>query len=475
MFRKVFKWENLLSPYRFSDSGATVPLIPPPAWEIPHARTPIERDYDRILYASATRRMADKTQVFPLDRNTSIRTRLTHSHEVSNIARSIGNYLVHEQLPFSKMDVESRRSIPAMLAAIGLVHDMGNPPFGHSGEDAISIWFARRMETDPAFAPMRDWPYKDDFLKFEGNAQTLRLLTKLQVSEKSYGLNLTMGTLAASMKYTVGSGDASRGSKVAASNKYGFFESERATVANIFAEVGLNPGQRHPLAVIMEACDDTAYTVIDTEDTVKKRLLTFAQLMEYLGRVSDPIIEHVQAGALAAHEQHRHMGLSPHELDDVSTARFRTLAINAIVTNTIHAFVENYAAIMDGTFTQVLLNVSQAKALVECLREVDIEHAYKNRDVMLLQMQGLEILHAVMDMLWQGITAHQTGDGFAMYAYSRISENYRREFEKDTRESKLSQLYLQCRLLTDMVGGMADGFTLDLYGELLAMQQERAA
>src|SRR3954447_12060447 len=143
-------------------------------------RTEIERDHDRILFSTPVRRLADKTQVFPLDKNDSVRTRLTHSHEVSNLARSIGTVLAFKHSVASDVP-NAQRNLPAICAAIGLVHDLGNPPFGHQGESAIQSWF--RDYEDVVLAPLAKSPEQLslDFLKFEGNAQGFRLVTRLQL------------------------------------------------------------------------------------------------------------------------------------------------------------------------------------------------------------------------------------------------------------------------------------------------------
>ncbi|MBD8533238.1 dNTP triphosphohydrolase [Massilia sp. CFBP 13647] len=160
-------------------------------------RTEIERDYDRILFSTPVRRLSDKTQVFPLDKNDSVRTRLTHSHEVSNLARSIGMALAFNYKIAGESDA-AKRDIPALLAAIGLVHDLGNPPFGHQGEAAIQSWFTdhRVSVLESADRPLSEHQ-KEDFLKFEGNAQAFRLVTRLQLLNDDFGLDLTYATLSA--------------------------------------------------------------------------------------------------------------------------------------------------------------------------------------------------------------------------------------------------------------------------------------
>lgn len=236
-------------------------------------RTESERDYDRILFATPTRRLADKTQVFPMEENDSVRTRLTHSHEVSNLARSIGVRLAfeHAEVVFGPEheSLQVKRNIPSLLAAVGLAHDLGNPPFGHQGEIAIQQWFAETFDEKDVDI---------DFLKFDGNAQTFRLLTRLQVLNDKFGLNLTIGTLASLIKYPSIYGAADKGGF----KKFGVFKSEASIMNEVWEHTGLRAGIRHPLAYVMEACDDIAYSIIDAEDTVKKGYASFYDLMDFL-------------------------------------------------------------------------------------------------------------------------------------------------------------------------------------------------
>ena len=190
----MLEWERLLNPVRRKELHDSTESM-----NTGVGRKEIERDYDRILFSTPIRRLANKTQVFPLEENVAIRNRLTHSHEVSNLARSIGVRIAFDRAkqvfgddPKRHERLQVKRNVPALLAAVGLAHDIGNPPFGHQGEIAIREWFSDNSE---------DTEQHDDFLHFDGNAQTFRLLTRLQVLNDDFGLNLTVATLAALMKY----------------------------------------------------------------------------------------------------------------------------------------------------------------------------------------------------------------------------------------------------------------------------------
>ena len=459
-------WNGLLNDVRRKDKskGKTASTAKS------ESRTEIERDYDRILFSAPVRRLADKTQVFPLEINDSVRTRLTHSHEVSNLSRSIGVELVfnNEIVP---EELCPKRNVPALLAAIGLAHDLGNPPFGHQGENAIRTWF-RNNEADIFSGPELSQAMKNDFLNFEGNAQTLRLVTKLQIIDDDYGLNLTYGTLAALLKYTVPSDKISE--DFSSRKKYGFFQSEKDIVNEVWQETGLSEGVRHPLTYIMEACDDIAYSVLDAEDSVKKQLVSFSDLISHLKHQgnSDKIIKEVCIEAEEKHNSFRSGTLSPSELNDVSMQMFRVYAIKAMVRATVDTFSENLTNILDGTFDSDLIKKGEAKTLCKSLKNFDRAHGYNHKSVLALELQGYNTIIWLMDILWNSIIRREYADNpgskrtdpLSAYVYGRISENYRRIFESE--KNPMPIRYREAQLLTDMISGMTDNYAINLYKDL---------
>lgn len=428
-------------------------------------RAEIERDYDRVLFSTPVRRMADKTQVFPLDRSDSVRTRLTHSHEVANLARSVGLDLVfHRNLANGLRS--ALRDVPALLATIGLAHDLGNPPFGHQGEAAMRQWFARNAARVLIDAPDLTEAMRQDFLQFEGNAQTLRLLTKLQLINDDYGLNLTAATLAALIKYPVGSAQIDKMQVVR--KKYGFFQSEQALVADVQARCGLAAGQRHPLTWILEACDDIAYSVLDAEDAVKKGLLSFSDIMAFLRHTAgeDPVVQQVCEAAQQEHRRYRQAGLSPAELNDISMQTFRIRAIGALMQAVADTFLRQLPAIERGDFNQELIIASPAGALLQALKACNWQHVYQHKTVLKVELTGFTVIHGLMDAFWYAITcrvdaqnpASARATPLASYVYQLISENYRRVFESPTNPMPLR--YREAQLLTDMLSGMTDSFAV---------------
>lgn len=489
----AFSWPQLLCTKRLSQHFGTrerLDFPEPEGLSLTFFRNEIERDHDRILFSTPFRRLGDKTQVFPLESIESIRTRLTHSYEVANLARSIGVQLAEHCL---KDVPDAIRVIPSALGAVGLVHDLGNPPFGHQGEKSIRSWF--ESNENRLFCNNGSYPecintdirrltpqHKKDFLHFEGNAQTLRLVTKLQVVDDDLGLNLTMCTLASLMKYVVASNNIDKDNK--GSKKNGYFSSEQEIVKIVRDHVGLTGNARHPLALIMEACDDIAYSVLDAEDAVKKGLVSFNDLMSWLETnseshdSSDPVITNVCEYSREKHRAMRRQNLHPAELDDVAMQIFRTRAIQVLILAVLRAFEENYPSIMDGSFGNALVDISAGRELCNGLKLFDRVNAYNHRSVLALELNGHNLIHRLMDFLWQGISRRTDYNNmsssrqgpFAEYVYSRISRNYRRVFEKKIEYSYTHEdhpiRYRELQLLTDMISGMTDQFCVDLYDDL---------
>lgn len=469
-------WSKLLNEGRRKDR-AKGKVREPKAGE---ARTEHERDHDRILFSTPVRRLQDKTQVFPLERNDSVRTRLTHSHEVANMARSMGTTLafLHGRELGLPEGQEPLRNVPALLEAVGLAHDLGNPPFGHQGESAIQTWMARHAApsaTDPAsFGIFDGWAptnaQRKDFLRFEGNAQAFRLLTRLQIVNDEFGLNMTYAFLAALMKYPVPSDLADKSSQ--ARKKFNFFQSEALIAREVWEETGLGEGIRHPLTYVMEACDDIAYSVVDIEDAAKKGLINFNVLIAWLKHDvgEDDVARQVIASAEKYHGEFRDEGLSPRELDDISMQMYRVDAIGRMVRCAVESFVANKDTIMTGAFDGELMGSCKAKALWDSLKRFAKQHVYGHQRVLEVELEGHRTIHALMDMFWMAVTEREDPTDLKSrrpplqsYVYSRISENYRRVAESDV---GMPMRYRELQLITDMISGMSDSFAIALHEDL---------
>jgi dGTPase len=272
-------WSQLLAATRLGRSS-----LPPARAEERETRTrsPFQQDADLIVFSAAFRRLQDKTQVQPLSEGGRVRTRLTHSIEVASVGRSLGSAVAHGLKQRRGLDLEQCHAMASIVHAACLAHDIGNPPFGHGGEDAIQSWFAENG------AVLRDLSAAEraDFLHFDGNAQGLRTLTQLENYRSAGGLRLTYATLGAFMKYAVQACERRRDSPHVAQRKPGFFESERAYVAELDRGLGLDPGMRHPLAYLTEAADDICYAIVDLEDGYDAGLLDYRDAAEVLSAIA---------------------------------------------------------------------------------------------------------------------------------------------------------------------------------------------
>lgn len=459
--KNMLSWDKLLNQTRRKELYGSKESMGTGA-----GRTEFERDYDRILFATPTRRLADKTQVFPMEENDSVRTRLTHSHEVSNLARSIGVRLAfeHSEQVFGQdhEKLQVKRNVPSLLAAVGLAHDLGNPPFGHQGEIAIQQWFDENYS---------DQNIEIDFHEFDGNAQTFRLLTRLQVLNDQFGLNLSLGTLAALIKYPSVYGSTNKGGF----KKFGIFKSEAQIIQEVWEHTGLSEGVRHPLAYVMEACDDIAYSIIDAEDTIKKGYASFYDLMDYLDSYEgkDNAIVRVVKTARDKNTEFKTAQLSSRELNDISMQMFRVKAITEMVEAATNVFVENIGKIMNRSIKPgfELIKNSQCAQLCKAVKEFDYRYGFQHKDVLRLELQGNNYIKEMMTILWRGIS--QNGDSnypYERYVFGEISENYRRVYKDSSPESA----YAKHQLLCDTISGMTESYLIKKYDEFRSLKNASA-
>ena len=448
-------WSKLLSTRRLK------PRSPSPKVE-GDKRDEFDRDLDRVVYSTPFRRLQDKTQVFPLEPNDSVRTRLTHSLEVSRAASGLARDVCQWMMQEGLIDLEKAKSIETISATCGLLHDLGNPPFGHSGEIAIRHWFARGEED---LLEDLDNAYSDDFRKFEGNAQTLRLVTKLQILADFHGLNLTCGTLSAACKY-VASCDAVN-KDLHERSKVGFFASEREVVENIREETGTEVW-RNPIAYLVEAADDAVYNAVDLEDGLKKGILEWEQLKSELRKVAkdDPAIENSIQWAEGRVEK-AEVHLKGRAKESALVQYFRVRAIGKIVVSAAEAFKSNYEQIMNGEYHDELLVDSKAAALVEACRKLNRSRVYRSDETLKLELMGRRIIWDLMDLFWEGAGNTEGERGrFADKAFSLLSENYRSVFDRAKETEEFPPRYCQLQLVTDYVCGMTDTFAVELHRRL---------
>ena len=439
------------------------------------ARIEFERDYDRSVFSTPVKRLQEKAQVFPLEPHDAIRTRLTHSLEVSSVARGltirVGKWLLDQ----GKVSPGMERAIEAIASTCGLIHDLGNPPFGHSGEDAIREWFVTRFPKNGELASLLDnQELAKDFLLFEGNPQTLRLVSKLQVLADYKGLNLTYGTLSALCKYTASAKEANAEHQDHAKRKPGYFSSERDVIKEVREKTGTGDA-RNPITFLVEVADDIVYSVADIEDGIKKGILSWATLQKHLQGAEGAVKDHV-AKVIKIKTEILKAGREdvPEDLDDdIHGAAFRTAAISVLVQGCDAAFRTHYDAIMSGEFRDDLANVCEPAPLIKLLKDVGKTRIYCTKSNLKLELMGRRVLQDLMDIFWEGAKLLPIKDGpvktrdFAGKAAALLSENYRKVFIHFAKEEKgLPEMYHRFQLLTDYICGMTDTFAKRLHAEL---------
>lgn len=443
-------------------------------------RSVFQHDYDRLLFSTPVRRLADKTQVWPMDDNDGVRTRLTHSHEVANLARSIGTRAFKgapERFRDHSRDVSLGETIQPMLLAIGLGHDLGNPPFGHQGEAAIGRWFDYRKDwifthTEKQGTTLNQpvpEKFRPEFTEFDGNPQSLRLLTKLQTHIDGLGLDLSAATLAAGLKYPVHVSNKKEGSALA--KKGGYFASEQEVVDWIRKQTGLKEGQRHPLTWIMEACDDIAYSVLDVDDLLKKGMMSPDDVFVILRR---KLPKHATVGKLNVRfSDVEDKDLVPAIQRDIKIQYLRAFLIEALIDHASAAFMDNAVPIFNYNYDKALMDDSP---LCEALKEVAQQNAFSHPTVLRTEASGALAIDALMTALWEAISDRKDQDKLrskrrgarARYVFSLISPNYIEQAvaSKNLSEPASGLRYRELRLLTDMMSGMTDTFAMKLWKDI---------
>jgi dGTPase len=481
----MMDWKQLLSSVRVAAlMERKVPSIRPPE----DVRTPFEQDYGRSAFSTPVRRLQDKAQVFPLEEHDAIRTRLTHSIEVSSVARGLGASVAKSLSGKKLIDSEQGSCIETIAATCGLIHDLGNPPFGHAGETAIGSWFAKRPAGFfSAFQPdgkyttdeerdkaARNTQLAQDFLYFEGNAQTQRLLSRLQVLADENGLNLTAGTLSASCKYIAASHQTDRNKSKSERRqpfkKHGFFASENALIDKIREETGTGVA-RNPITLLVEAADDIVYATVDIEDGIKKKLLTWQQFYEELkhrcsGEVLEPIVNESEQKIDPA-------GFKGSSYDEAMSVAFRTFAIRQMVIGVRQTFCDNnkYESIMNGSYMQEILYDSPAGELAKACKDIAKESVYSSHVVLKREVMGRQIIHDLLDLYWEAaeLTPEQKNNEFGERIFKLISPNYVHIFKKNAQNPnrQIPEQYFRMQLITDQVAGMTDTFAVSLHRELM--------
>ena len=411
-------------------------------------RSEFQRDYDRLIFSAPFRRLQNKTQVFPLPGSVFVHNRLTHSLEVSCVGRSLGNDVASQLLKKHPALADSHISeIGSIVSAACLAHDLGNPPFGHSGEKAISTYFSegQGMALKKELSPM-EW---DDLTHFEGNANAFRILTHQFEGRRKGGFVMTYSTLASIVKYPFSSQLAGKKSK------FGFFLSEEADYQKIARELGIiqlsKPDEplryaRHPLVYLVEAADDICYQMMDIEDAHKLKLLTHDETkglyMLFFDEKRKKRIEEVCRIVTDVNEQ---------------IAYLRSSVIGALIKECTRVFTENEKKILAGEFEGALIKhiCSPLKEAYENCSAIALQRIYRSSDVLDIELAGFRVISTLIDLM---INAVRSPDkAYSQLLINRVSGQY---------NVNAPTLYGKIQAVLDYISGMTDVYALDLYRKI---------
>ncbi len=411
-------------------------------------RSAFLRDYDRLVFSAPFRRLQNKTQVFPLPGSIFVHNRLTHSLEVSCVGRSLGNK-VSRAILSRRPDLSNSAisEIGNIVSAACLAHDLGNPPFGHSGERAISAYFSEGKGMDlKNRLTAEEW---NDIIHFEGNANAFRLLTHQFNGRRRGGFALTYATLASIVKYPYSSHYAQ------GKPKFGFFHTEAETFRSIADELGLirlsKEGEplkycRHPLVFLVEAADDICYQMMDIEDAFKLKLLTRDETIALL----TPFIEEDKRNHL---EEVFSMVTDYNE----QIAYLRSKVIGILIDACADTFMEHEEEILKGTFSEPLIKHTTPlikKAYKHC-SEVAVQKIYRSRDVLDIELAGFRIINTLIELMVDAVI--HPDNVYSRLLIDRVSNQY---------NMHAPSLYGKIQAVFDYLSGMTDVFALDLYRKI---------
>ena len=411
-------------------------------------RSEFQRDYDRLIFSAPFRRLQNKTQVFPLPGSVFVHNRLTHSLEVSCVGRSLGTSIANQLI--AKHPELANTHVPeigSIVSAACLAHDLGNPPFGHSGEKAISTYFSegKGLALKEQLSAM-EW---DDLTHFEGNANAFRLLTHQFLGRRKGGFVMTYSTLASIVKYPFPSVLAGKKSK------FGFFTTEEESYLKIAQELGIKrlsaEGEpiryaRHPLVFLVEAADDICYQMMDIEDAYKLKLLTPREAKElyllFLDEKKQQRVEEVFSFVSDENEQ---------------IAYLRATVIGILIKECTQVFIDNEEAILDGAFEGALIkHISSPlnEAYQQCSK-VAFEKIYRSRDVLDIELAGFHVISTLLELMIDAVQSPEKA--YSQLLINRVSSQY---------DIKAPTLYGRIQAVLDYLSGMTDVFALDLFRKI---------
>jgi len=413
-----------------------------------HIRSQFQRDYDRLIFSSPFRRLQNKTQVFPLPGRIFVHNRLTHSLEVASVGRSLGRITAsHLKNNLFDNDHGLIDEIGGIVATACLAHDLGNPPFGHSGEEAISSFFrdGKGQHLKQYVNNDKQW---NDLTNFEGNANAFRLLTHTFKGRRHGGFGMTYSTLASIVKYPFDSVNSPKG------KKYGFFQTDRDAYVQIANDLGIkiidadkDIYARHPLVYLVEAADDICYQIMDIEDAHKLKIISSEHTRSLLFSYFDPIIDKDQLKVI-----NDTFKIVTDKNEQI--AFLRASIIGKLTEECAQCFWENHKAILDGSFSSTLvksLSKNSVKAYKEC-SDLAVRNIYNAKPVVDIQIAGFKILGTLLDEFTNAILNKDRY--YSKNILSLIPEQF--NIDQD-------DVYSQIQSIVDHVAGMTDSYALDLY------------
>lgn len=467
------EWNRLLSTKRARGSY-------PPTHKSTDLRSEFEKDYHRIIGSASFRRLQDKTQVFPLDQSDFIRTRLTHSLEVSSLGKSLGQNIGENILKYRRdagFTPQMKEDICHILQCAGLIHDIGNPPFGHFGEVAIREWFERNLKTlkfkgksveDLLTAQMRE-----DFYHFEGNAQALRLVTKLHYLVDENGMNLTYALLNTIIKYPVSSTEIDVKTGNIKDKKMGYYYADRKIFEDVTEETGTGKN-RHPLTYILEAADDLAYKTADIEDAFVKGYISYQMLADALGDLTlcyEDKGYHPLEKLQSLYARGKEKGVRSPE--SYAVKNWLVQIQGFLIGCATFGFTSNYEAIMEGTYQKDLFSGTYGEKLMDVLGTMAYKEVFCSRSIYKMEIMESVMLDFLMEQFVGAVLYYDTEVPLGTIdkrIISFISDNYRNAYRLQAEgKSEAEKLYLRLLLVTDFICGMTDSYAKRLYQEMKAI------
>lgn len=410
-------------------------------------RSPFEADYDRIIFSYPFRQLQDKTQVFPLPEQDFVHNRLTHSLEVSSVGRTLGRHVGEQLIAKHKLKQVSPNDFATIVSAAALAHDVGNPPFGHSGEAAISAFF-KEHPTGQWWQQQCNQAQWADLTRFEGNAQGFRL-----INQKSLGLTLTYATLGAFTKYPKPAHIEALPGRTS-QKKFGYFQSEAPIFTQLAQALQLTPLSngayaRYPLAFLVEAADDICYHIIDLEDGCTLGLLSLDETIELLKPIVGIRFDKVKL--MKKQFLHEKLGT------------LRALAINELIQQVVQVFMQHEAKIAGGSFDQPLTDLIPANQALKAIKEVSVNHIYRAQVVVEKEVAGYEVLHGLLEVYVSALTGYVAGNP-GLYHKMAL-----RTLPQPVRKCINQKPYMAIRTLLDYLSGMTDRHALASYRKLKGM------